>query len=85
MTPALAGGILLIIGAYFMYRGQAMYSILVYFLADIAWAIMSWSIGDYIGLTFVIIGMMLGFLVFLKMHFGIFVKDLRVKEENERF
>jgi uncharacterized membrane protein len=82
MTPALVGGILLIIGAFFMYRGLAMYSILTYFLADIAWAVMSYQNKDYIGLLFVIIGMLLGFGVFLKMHTGFFVKNLHTKTER---
>jgi len=83
MTPALAGGILLIVGAYFMYRGQAMYSILTYALADICWLIISIQVGDIIGGILILIGLVLGILVYIKMNKGIFVKDLHTKEKNE--
>ncbi len=79
MTPALVGGILLVLGAVFMYIGNVKYSILTYFLADTCWAAMAFSTGDYLGLTFVLIGMLLGFGVFLKIHTGFFVKDLHSK------
>lgn len=78
ISPALIGGVLLVIGAYLMYTGNVKYSILTYFVADIMWAIMAYIAEDYIGLTFVLIGMVLGFGVFLKIHTGIFRKDLHV-------
>jgi len=82
LTPATGGGIMLIIGAFLMYRGLAIEAILVYFIADTMWAWMSWEKGDLIGFTLVIIGMTLGFGVFLKMHTGLFVKNLR-KDNND--
>ena len=83
MTPALAGGILLVIGAWLMYVGNVKYSILTYFLADIMWAFMAFMANDYVGLTFVIIGMILGFGVFLKIHTGFLVKNLK-KDQSEK-
>jgi len=76
LTPATLGGVMLIIGAFLMYKGQAMYSILTYFFADTMWAWMSWEKGDTFGFSLVILGMIFGFGVFLKMHTGIFVKNL---------
>jgi len=82
ISPALIGGLLLVLGAIYMYNGKAMYSILIYFLADIMWAIMAWRTEDILGFIVVCIGMILGLGVFLKMHLGLFVKELD-KEKTE--
>ena len=67
---ATIGGLLLILGAWFVYRGNIYKSIITYFLADICWVVIAYSTGDIIGGTFVLIGMLLGVLVFLKMQRG---------------
>jgi hypothetical protein len=77
MSVSLVGGVLLILGAWFTYIGNIYYAIGAYFLADICWVIISYGTGDVIGGTFIIIGMTLGFLVFLKMHRGEFHKTLK--------
>ncbi len=79
MTPALVGGILLVLGAVFMYRGLAMYSVLTYALADICWLVISIQVGDILGGILILIGLILGILVYIKMNKGIFVKDLHNK------
>jgi len=79
MTPALVGGILLVLGAVFMYRGLAMYSVLTYALADICWLVISIQVGDILGGILILIGLILGILVYIKMNSGIFVKDLHSK------
>ncbi len=80
MTPALVGGILLVLGAVFMYRGLAMYSVLTYALADICWLVISIQVGDILGGILILIGLILGILVYIKMNKGIFVKDLHMKD-----
>jgi len=76
MTPALIGGILLILGSYTVYMGKIYWSVGVFFLADCMWVWIALSTGDYIGSTFVIIGMLLGLGAFLKMHSGKMKKHL---------
>ncbi|MEA3454414.1 MAG: hypothetical protein U9R12_05735 [Candidatus Caldatribacteriota bacterium] len=81
LEPGTIGGILLIVGAYALYKGKFMYSVLLYFLADMAWVVLAWQAGDIFGTVAISIGMLLGILVFIKTHTGVFVKDLH-KGEN---
>lgn len=83
MSIATVGGTLLIIGAFFTYRGNIFLSILIYFTADICWLMISLSTGDYFGSCLVLIGMLLGIGVYIKMNKGEFVKNLK-KEYNKR-
>lgn len=76
MTVATIGGVLLIIAAFFTYKGKIFESIIIYFLADICWLFISFNSGDYLGSFLVLIGMLLGVGVFIKMNTGIFVKNL---------
>ena len=77
MSVATIGGILLIIASWFTYRGNIYLSIILYFIADICWFIIALNSGDILGSVLVLIGMILGFCVFLKMNRGIFVKSLK--------
>ena len=77
MTVATIGGLLLIVAAFFTYKGKIFESIIIYFLADICWLFISISTGDYFGSSLVLIGMLLGIGVFIKMNTGIFVKNLK--------
>ncbi len=77
MTPGLVGGILLIIGAFFVFRGQIFYSVFAYFIADIAWIMLAYSSGDLVGTALVSIGMLLGIGSYYKMHTGKMYKSLK--------
>lgn len=81
MTPAIIGGLLLIVGAFFTYRGEIFYSVFAYFTADICWIILSWSSGDIIGTLMVSLGMILGIGAFIKMRSGKMHKTLK-KDRN---
>jgi hypothetical protein len=76
------GGLLLIIGAVFVYRGEIFYSVFSYFLADICWVILSYQSNDIQGVIFISIGMTLGFLAYLKMNSGIMYKTIKKKANN---
>lgn len=78
MTPALIGGILLIIGAWFTYKGNIIISISFYFIADCCWILIAYSTGDVLGAFMVSIGMILGVLAFMKMHTGKMRKSLKL-------
>jgi len=73
------GGIFLVIGSLFLNAGNLLLSTLFYFLADVCWLLLTIQNGDIFGSISVIIGMIVGIIVFLKIHFGIFVKDLKKK------
>ena len=79
MTPAIIGGILLMIGAFFVYRGEIYRSVMAYFLADFIWVSLAIAVGDYVGAIMIVIGGVLGFMAFLKMHRGEFNKTIKKK------
>ena len=79
MSVATIGGILLILGAWFTYRGNIYFSIILYFVADICWFIIAFNSGDILGSGLVALGMLLGIGVFIKMNLGIFAKSLEIK------
>lgn len=71
------GGVLLILGAFALYKGKLMYSVGLYFFADIMWLILAYKSGDTLGAILIMIGMILGVGVYLKAQKGIFHKDLK--------
>ena len=77
MTPAIIGGVLLIIGACFVFVGDIFKSVFVYFLADIIWIFLALQAGDIVGAVTVTIGGILGLLAFLKMYRGEYNKTIR--------
>ena len=79
MSVATIGGILLILGAWFTYKGNIYFSIILYFVSDICWFIIAFNSGDILGSGLVALGMLLGIGVFIKMNLGIFAKSLEVK------
>lgn len=81
MSAATIGGILLIIGSFFTYKGNILLSVIIYFCADLCWFGIAISTGDYLGASLVLIGMALGIGVFIKMHKGVFVKTLLKVQE----
>jgi len=80
IEPGTVGGILLIAGAFALWRGKFIYSVALYFLADLAWVFLTWKSGDMFGTFAITLGMLFGVLVFLKSHSGEFVKDLKIKK-----
>lgn len=75
-TPGFLGGVFLIIGAYYVYKGNILYSVRLYFIADCMWVIIAIQSGDIFGGCVIIIGMLFGLLAFLKMNFGVMRKNL---------
>jgi hypothetical protein len=84
MNPGLIGGLLLIAGAFALYRGSLLWSVGLYFFADIMWVWLAYEQGDIFGTAAISLGMLLGLMVFIKSHRGEFVKDLKVKENKEK-
>ena len=73
---AILGGILLNIGAYLTYKGKIYQSVIVYLFADICWIIMAFEKDDMIGTGLIAIGIIFGFLAYLKMRDGEMQKNL---------
>ena len=76
MTVGVLGGIILILGSFFVYRGDIFKSVGVYFLADLCWVYLSYINHDIFGTISITIGMLLGLGAFIKMNMGIFNKTL---------
>lgn len=74
---ATIGGIFLIIGAIFTFRGEINFAIGSYFVADVAWVILAYNTGDIQGTLFVLAGMSLGLAAFIKMNLGKMRKNLK--------
>jgi len=76
IEPATIGGIFLILGAYFLNKGDLLKSVFLYFIADCMWLVLALKQEDYFGIITVSIGMIFGLIVWWKSNKGVFVKDL---------
>jgi hypothetical protein len=76
LSFATIGGLLLIVGAYFTYKGEILTSVSVYIFADIIWIILGIQSGDFVGAGLIFVGAFLGILAWVKMNSGIFRKNL---------
>lgn len=82
ISYALLGGILLNVGAYLTFKGKIYESVIVYLFADLCWIIMAYQRDDILGVVSIIIGVVFGFLAFLKMKKGYMNKSLNKEEES---
>ncbi|MDO8455278.1 MAG: hypothetical protein Q7S59_11955 [Sulfurimonas sp.] len=82
MSFAFIGGILLNIGAYLTYKGKIYEAVIVYLFADSCWVIMAYQRDDFWGVLSIIIGVLFGFLAFIKMRSGEMNKSLNKKENG---
>lgn len=71
------GGLFLIIGAFFIMRGNIYLSVAAYFFADIAWVLMAIVSGHWISATVIIFGMACGSYTWFKMHKGQYKKSIK--------
>jgi len=78
MSPAIIGGLLIIGGSIFMYRGEVFRASIFFLLADIAWIFLGIQSGDWIGTGLIIVGAILGLGTFIKMHSGKLKKTLHI-------
>jgi len=76
IEPATIGGIFLILGAYFLNKGDLLKSVFLYFIADCMWLVLALKQEDYFGIFTVSVGMIFGLIVWWKSNKGVFVKDL---------
>ena len=76
------GGFLLMLGAFYVYKGNIFYSILTYTVADVCWLVNAYMNGDTFGVLTVTIGIIVGSAVVYKMQLGKFKKSIR--KDNEK-
>jgi hypothetical protein len=83
LEPGTIGGLLLIAGAFALYKGNLLWSVGLYFFADTMWVWLAYKQEDFFGTFTIGLGMILGLLVFLKSHRGEFVRDLHMKKDQD--
>lgn len=81
MSFAILGGILLNIGAFLTFKGKIYEAVIIYLFADVCWIIMAYERDDFWGVVSIIIGVIFGFLAFLKMRSGEMKKSIN-KEKS---
>jgi len=74
---SIVGGLFLIIGAYYVFKGDIYKSVIIYFIADICWVMLSIDRGDIFGSIVITIGMILGLFAYIKMNRGVMYKSLK--------
>jgi len=70
------GGVLLILGAWFIYKGEVFIATFIYMVADVMWVINAYKYNDFQGMFFILVGMSLGIVATFKMQFGKMSKSL---------
>lgn len=83
IEPGTIGGLLLIAGAFALYKGSLLWSVGLYFFADTMWVWLAYKQDDIFGTITISLGMFFGLLVFMKSKRGEFVKDLHTESKNE--
>lgn len=81
-TYATMGGISLLFGNYFLFRGQILFSTPMYVIADLCWSAMAYEGNDTFGMVCVNVGIITGLWVTYKIKKGEFVKDLHNKNRK---
>ncbi len=84
MSAITIGGIFLILGAYFIYKGNIFYSTINYTLADMCWMYNALEKDDMSGVVLVGLGIISGAIVTNKMRIGKFRKTIRKDDENDK-
>jgi len=82
MSFAIIGGILLNVGAFLTFKGKIYQSVIVYLFADVCWVIMAYEKDDIWGVISISVGVILGFLAFVKMQSGVMSKNLNGKKDD---
>ncbi len=77
MSFAILGGILLNLGAFLTYKGMIFRAVYVYLLADLCWVVMAYNRDDYLGMFFIVVGIIFGVLAYWKMKSGKMQKELK--------
>jgi len=70
------GGLVMLLGSYFTFKGDIEKSIVTYLFADFIWVFLSFQVGNIFGAFVVFFAMVVGIVVYLKMQKGLFYKTI---------
>lgn len=76
MTTGILGGLFMIVGCAFTWRGNIYKALCAYALADTCWLAQTYAIGDTFGFITVMIATGVSAAVAYKMHSGVFYKTV---------
>jgi len=82
ISVAVIGGLLLNIGAFLTFKGKIYEAVGAYLFADVCWIYMAYERDDMWGVISIIVGVIFGFLAFMKMKSGKMNKSIN-KGENK--
>lgn len=83
LTILTVGGLILIGGAFFTYKGKILTSVAWYILADFCWVANAIAINDIQGAIFVTVGVIFGTIATYKMNNGHMDSELQHKDKDE--
>jgi len=83
LTVLTVGGLILIGGAFFTYKGKIFIAVAWYLMADACWIWNAIAIDDIQGAVFVTIGVIFGVISSYKMKNGHMESELKHKDKNE--
>lgn len=72
-------GILLVMAGYLFSKGKALFAQILFLVMDALWIIKAYSENDMFGTITLSLGLLFGSITLIKMHKGIFVKNLKRK------
>ena len=75
------GGVFLVIGAFFLARGNVYASVIAYFIADVMWVLMAASQRAWISAGMIAFGMACGIYVWWNMERGKYRKSIKKTKE----
>jgi uncharacterized membrane protein YvlD (DUF360 family) len=82
LTILTVGGLILIGGAFYTYKGKILTSVAWYIMADFCWIANAIDIGDMQGAIFVTVGVIFGTIATFKMKNGHMDSELKHKEKE---
>ena len=82
LTILTVGGLILIGGAFYTYKGKILTSVAWYIMADFCWIANAVDIGDVQGAIFVTVGVIFGIIATFKMKNGHMDTELKHKEKE---
>lgn len=77
MSVLTFGGLILILGAWLVYKGEIFLSMFAYIAADISWIINAFNNHDIQAVVFIGLGITFGVMATFKMQIGQFTKNLK--------
>jgi len=84
MTLPILAGLIMICGASLVFLGKIYYAVIVYFFGNLIWMYIAYTFNDYQGMSFMIVGGILGLLTYKKIKQGEMAEELEKLEKGNK-